>query len=97
MIHAQSCHNMITIKSRTQGDNEELKIMLEKCLISSRFNQEFSLKEKSSRKIGAVQFPEGRLDGRDAFMLRTISGHVPMTRAHLLLMIRRLIFIGVST
>ena len=50
----QSCLNMITIESRTQGDHEELKILLQKCLISSPFNQKLSLQERRTfiyRKI----------------------------------------------
>ena len=34
---------MIAIESRMQGDHDELKILLQKCLISSHFNQKFSL------------------------------------------------------
>ena len=36
---------MIALESRTQGNHEELKILLQKCLISSRFNQKLSLQE----------------------------------------------------
>ena len=43
MIRDQSCLNMIAIESRIQGDHEELKILLQKCLISSCFNQKLSL------------------------------------------------------
>ena len=42
-IHDQSYLNMITIESRTQGDHEELKILLVNCLTSSRFNRKLSL------------------------------------------------------
>ena len=46
MIHGQSCLNMITIESTMQGDHKELKIMFQKCLISSHFNQKFSLERE---------------------------------------------------
>ena len=35
------------IKSRTQGDHAKLKILLQNCLISSRFNQELGLQMKN--------------------------------------------------
>ena len=41
-IRDQSCLNPIEIESKMQGDHKELKIMLQNCLISSRFNQELS-------------------------------------------------------
>ena len=37
---------MIVIESRMKGDHEELTIFLQKCLISSRFNQKLSLREE---------------------------------------------------
>ena len=40
MIRDQSSLNPIRIESRMQGDHEELKILLQNCLISSRINQE---------------------------------------------------------
>ena len=43
-IRDESYLNMIGIESRTQGDHEELKILLQNCLISSRFDQELSYK-----------------------------------------------------
>ena len=59
MIHDQSCLNMIAIESRTQGDHEELKILLQNFLIASRFNRKLSLRrkehlfmEEKSRKRG---------------------------------------------
>ena len=58
----QSWLNMIVIESRTQGDHEELKILLQNCLISSQFNQKLSYKERRTsiyRKISAKN--EGRL------------------------------------
>ena len=48
------------------------------------------------RKIRAVRFAEDNLYGFNAYTSCTISGHVPTTRAHLLLKIRRLIFIKAS-
>ena len=51
MIHDQSCLNRITIESRLQGDPEELEIVLQKYLISSRFNQKLSLKREEHRFI----------------------------------------------
>ena len=46
MIREQSCLNIIAIESRMQGDQEKLEILLQKCLISSRFNQKLSLKRE---------------------------------------------------
>ena len=61
MIRDQSCVNLIRIESRTQGDCDELKIMLQNGLISSRFNQELRIHKKnmifiriSAQKIRAV-------------------------------------------
>ena len=52
---------MIKIESRTQGDHEELNILLQNCLIASLFNQKLVYKENEqlfienfSRKMGAV-------------------------------------------
>ena len=45
-FHDESCLNLIAIESRTQGHHEELEILLQKCLISSRFNQKLSLKKE---------------------------------------------------
>ena len=45
----QSCLNLIGIDSRTQGDHEELKNLLQNCLVSSRFNQELRYKEVEHR------------------------------------------------
>ena len=47
MIRDQSCLNMIAIESRTQGDHEEYKILLKKCLISLHFNQKLSLQREN--------------------------------------------------
>ena len=47
MIRDQSCLNMIEIESRIQEDHEELKILLQNCLISSRFNQKLGLERKN--------------------------------------------------
>ena len=47
MIHDQSCHNLIGIESKMQGDHEEFKILLENCLISSRLNQQLGLQRKN--------------------------------------------------
>ena len=47
MINDQSYLNMIAIESRMQGDHEELKILLQSCLISSRFNQKLGLQRKN--------------------------------------------------
>ena len=57
----QSCLNLIGIDSRTQGDHEELKILLQNYIISSPFNQELKLqrgrtsvfREKSLENGGA--------------------------------------------
>ena len=46
MIRDPSCLNSIGIDSKMQEDCEELKIMLQNCLISSRFNQELSLQRE---------------------------------------------------
>ena len=46
MIRDQLCLNMIAIEFRTQGDHKELRILLQNWLISSRFNQNLSYKEK---------------------------------------------------
>ena len=54
MIRDQSRLNLIAIESRTQGDHEELKIFLQNCLISSRFNQELKFKEEEHRFIGKI-------------------------------------------
>ena len=61
---------MITIESRTHGDHEELKILLENFLISSGFNRKLCLQreehlfiEESTRKMRAIRFAEGDLDG----------------------------------
>ena len=43
MIRDQYCLNMIAIESRVQGDHEELNILIQNCLTSSRFNQKLSL------------------------------------------------------
>ena len=53
MIRDQSCLNMIAIESRMQGDHEELKNLLQNCLISSRFNQKLSL-QRTSVFIGKI-------------------------------------------
>ena len=56
MIRDLSCLNWITIKSRIQGDHEELRILLKNRLISSRFNQELLKRREDinfSRKIFA--------------------------------------------
>ena len=47
MIRDQSCLNMIEIVSRMQGDHEELNILLQNRLISSRFNQKLGLQRKN--------------------------------------------------
>ena len=47
MIRDQSCLNMLAIESRIQEDHEELKIFLQNCLISSRFNQKLGLQRKN--------------------------------------------------
>ena len=47
MICGQSCLNMIAIESRKQGDYEELTNLLQNWLISSRFNQKFSMHRKN--------------------------------------------------
>ena len=47
MIRDQSYLNMIVIESKTQGDHKELNIFLQKCLISSRFNQKLGLQRKN--------------------------------------------------
>ena len=66
MIRDQSSLDMITIESRIKGDCKELKILLQNCLIASRFNQKFSYKEeehifieKLAQKMPAVRFGEG--------------------------------------
>ena len=46
MICDLSCLNMIANESRVQGGHEEGKIFLQKCLISSHFNQKLSLREE---------------------------------------------------
>ena len=46
MIRDQSCLNIIAIESRMEGDHEELKILLQNYLISSRFNQKLSYKDE---------------------------------------------------
>ena len=45
--HDESYLNWITIKSRTHGNRDELKIFLKNCLIASRFNQELNLERKN--------------------------------------------------
>ena len=99
-----TCLNLWAIESRTQENHEELKIFLQKCLISSRFNQKLHFKkrehrfiEKSSQKIWAIRFAEEQLDAHDAATSHAISGPDPMTQAPLLLDFCRLIFIRVST
>ena len=100
MIRDQYCFNLIAIESRIQGDHKELKFFLQKCLISSRFNQKMSLQEgrtsiyrKIIAKKGAVRFSERTLDGCD----RTKSvGHDHTTRIPLLQDFVRSIFIRVS-
>ena len=47
MIRDQSYLNMIAIESIIEGDHEELKILLQNCLISSRFNQKLGLQRKN--------------------------------------------------
>ena len=47
MIRDESYLNMIAIEFRMQGDHEELKILLQNLLISSRFNQKLGLQRKS--------------------------------------------------
>ena len=47
-IRDQSHLNIIAIESRTHGDHDELEILLQKCVISSRFNQKLSYKERTS-------------------------------------------------
>ena len=49
-IRDQSGFNIIAIDSRMQGDHKKLKILIQNCLISSRFNQEFSYKEEEHRR-----------------------------------------------
>ena len=46
MICDQSCLNMIAIESRMQGDQEECKILLQRHLISSCFNERLSLRKR---------------------------------------------------
>ena len=65
MIGDQSCLDWIAIKSRMRGDHEELKILLQNCSISSRFNQEFSIQRgeepvlyKKSAKIADRRIPK---------------------------------------
>ena len=60
---------MITIESRTQGDDKELKILLQNYFISSRFNQtlvyeenEQLLIENLSQKMQTIQVAQERLD-----------------------------------
>ena len=84
-----------------QGNHEELEIFLQKCLISSCFNQKFSLKkgdhrfiEISSRKIRAVRFAEGALDDHDD---AKEVGHDPMTWIPFFLDFGCPIFIKVSS
>ena len=95
---------MIAIESRMQGDHDELKSLLKKCLISSCFIQKFSLKrrdhqfiDKSSRKMRAFRVAEDWLEDHDVATSRAISGHDPTTWAPLILDLCRLIFIRVST
>ena len=99
-ISDQSFLNMIAMESRTQEDYEELKILLQNCLISSRFSRKLSLQkeehlfiEKTTQKMRAVRFAEGILDSHNCAKL---VGYDPMTWVHLFLKIRRLIFIGLS-
>ena len=84
-----------------QGNHKELKILLQKCLASSRFNQKLSLRKEnidfieiSLRKISAVRFAEKALDTHDASTSRAMSGHVLMSWPHVLLNFCHLIFIG---
>ena len=42
----QLCLKIIVIESRMHGDHEELKILFQNCLISSRFNRKLSYKKK---------------------------------------------------
>ena len=76
-IRDQSCLNLIGIESRMQGDHEEFKILLQNCLMSSRFNQELSYKEEEHwfyRKIADRPIRWRRTDGHD----RAINvGHDP--------------------
>ena len=101
MICDQSCLNLIPIESRMQGDHEELRILLQKPLISSCFNQTLSLQREEDRfieilmrKICAIRFAEGALDGCDC---AKSVGHDCTTQIPLLLDYCRSIFIGVST
>ena len=81
-IRDQSCLNPIRIESRTQGDHEELKTLLQNCLISSRFNQELRYKEEEHcfieeipTKIAGHLIRWGPIDYHDCVM---IVGHDPM-------------------
>ena len=78
----QSCLNWITIESRTQGDHEELRILLKNHLISSRFNQDLLYKggrTPFSRKFLAKSvgrlIRRRRINGRDRAI---IMGHDPL-------------------
>ena len=100
MIRDQSCLNIIAIESKTQGDHEELNILLQNYLISSRFNQKLSLQwgrtyvyRKILRKMMDVWFAEETLDSHDR--VKSV-GHDPTIRIHLFLKICHPIFIGVS-
>ena len=82
-----------------QGDHEELEILLQKCLISSCFNEKISLRKREhryieilSRKIHAVRFIEESLDGHDD---AKSAGNDPTMQIPLLDFVRS-IFIDVS-
>ena len=101
MIHDQSYLDMIAIESRTQEDHVKLTILLQKCLISSRFNRKLSLEDRRisiykilTRKLCAVRCVERALDGCDC---AKSVGHDPTTWIPLLLNYRCPIFIRVSS
>ena len=58
-IRDQSCLNPIGIESRMYRDHEELKILLQNCLNSSRFNEELRYKVRTSLFIKEISVKIG--------------------------------------
>ena len=59
-IRDQSCLNPIGVESSMQRDHDELKIMLQNCLISSGFNQE--LPEEENTSVFIKKYPARDVD-----------------------------------
>ena len=99
MINPTSIGLQLSLECR--GDQKELKILLQRHLITSRFNQKLCLQERRTSiyrkiiaKMRAVRFAEDHLDGCD---YAKSVGHDPKMRISLLLDYRYPIFIKDST